>query len=408
MIKSNKRCILFTQFFPYGDTEVFVERELNYLSNYFKEVIIFPLNHSKILYRSVPKNVKVINVFDDLEIKKHKIKFLLTNFFTIINLLCYEFISHPFSSLKNSRRLMSDIIFQLRKVQLLKDKFFDFYDSDTILYSFWFDRWVIILSLLIGRDTKHKLYCRAHAFDLYEEDNRDGYILYRKFQFQNIKKVFSVSVHGEKYLKKRYPVFKDKIVTSYLGTLHHNNLNPLNVSSNNFIIISCGSVQKRKRILEFVNVLNNLPANYKWIHFGDGPDFNELINKINLKKLEQRVVLMGHIDNNIFMNYLKNNSVNLFLSLSSNEGLPYSMMEAISFGIPLMATNVGGCAEICNNNTGILIEKDFDVKNVAEKIITFSNSDMNSQSFRYGIRKFWEEYFNAEKNYYEFYKTISS
>jgi len=406
MERTYKRIFLFTQSYPYSNSEVFVERELNYLSNYFDEVIIFPLNKSNSLPRPIPENVRIIEIEENLEINENKFILILSNSLKIINLFYNEFTTHPISTIKNLKTFISDVINQIKIAKNIKNKFLELYSNETILYSFWFDRWIIILSFILHSKLNVKLYSRTHAFDLYEEDNKNGYILYRKYQLKNINKVYSVSKHGEYYLKNKYQYFKNKIYTSYLGTLPHNNFNQLKVSSDNFIIISCGSVQKRT--LEFVNVLNNLPTNFKWIHFGDGPDFNELVNKINLKKLEQRVVLMGQVDNNIFMNYLKNNSINLFLSLSSNEGLPYSMMEAISFGIPLMATNVGGCAEICNNNTGILIEKDFDVKNVAEKIINFSNSYMNTQSFRYGIRKFWEEYFNAEKNYYEFYKAIST
>lgn len=408
MNKSNKTCILFTQHFPFGESEVFIERELYYLSNYFKEVIIFPLNHSNTIFRPVPQNVKVISVFDDLEIKNQKIKFLLTNSFDIIKLLYYEFISHPFSLLKNIKRVISDIVFQISKVQILKDKFFDYYDKNTILYSFWFDRWITILSLLIGREKKNQFFCRAHAFDLYEEDNIGGYILYRKFQFKNIKKVFSVSVHGEHYMKKKYPIFNYKIDTSYLGTVPHNFLNPFYEFNKYFTIVSCGSVQNRKRTLSIVDLVDRLPLNFRWVHFGDGVNMTELRIKIDKKKINERVVLMGHVENNIFLEFLKKSPVNMFLSLSSNEGLPYSMIEASSFGIPLLSTDVGGCSEICNKNTGILIEKDFDVKKVAETIVAFSSSEMNTLSFRKKVRGFWEENFNAEKNYYKFYNSITN
>ena len=50
------------------------------------------------------------------------------------------------------------------------------------------------------------------------------------------------------------------------------------------------------------------------------------------------------------------------------------MMEAQSFGIPIMSTNVGGCSEICNEQTGFLIEKEFDPKEVAQQLEAFKNS----------------------------------
>ena len=43
---------------------------------------------------------------------------------------------------------------------------------------------------------------------------------------------------------------------------------------------------------------------------------------------------------------------------SYREGLPNSLIEAGSFGIPLLATNINGCNEIIDDGiTGILVEK---------------------------------------------------
>ena len=80
---------------------------------------------------------------------------------------------------------------------------------------------------------------------------------------------------------------------------------------------------------------------------------------------------MGDLqEKDVFRTYLAG-SINLFVSVSETEGLPVSIMEAISFGIPVMATDVGGCREIANAHTGVLISKDFDVKSVAEEITRF-------------------------------------
>ena len=49
------------------------------------------------------------------------------------------------------------------------------------------------------------------------------------------------------------------------------------------------------------------------------------------------------------------NDFDLFVNMSLSEGIPVSIMEAISFGIPIIATNVGGNAEIVNDETGVLI-----------------------------------------------------
>ena len=48
------------------------------------------------------------------------------------------------------------------------------------------------------------------------------------------------------------------------------------------------------------------------------------------------------------------------MNVSESEGIPVSIMEASSFGIPVIATNVGGVGEIVENGyNGLLLNKDF-------------------------------------------------
>jgi glycosyltransferase involved in cell wall biosynthesis len=81
-------------------------------------------------------------------------------------------------------------------------------------------------------------------------------------------------------------------------------------------------------------------------------------------------------------------------------------MEAISFGIPVMATDVGGCREIVTDSTGILIPKDFDVKEAARLISEFYQSEKNKEVFRKGVKSFWKTNFEVFKNYREFFEDL--
>ena len=94
------------------------------------------------------------------------------------------------------------------------------------------------------------------------------------------------------------------------------------------------------------------------------------------------------------------------MNVSISEGLPVSIMEAISLGIPVIATDVGGVKEIVNEVTGILIKTDIkkaQLSNILDGINTTYDLLPND---RKGIRNFWVENFNAKKNYYEFCKML--
>ena len=143
-----------------------------------------------------------------------------------------------------------------------------------------------------------------------------------------------------------------------------------------------------------------------WHVLGDGPELEVLKKKCKELPANISVKFYGNLSPNEVNNFYKTVPVNLFVSLSSSEGLPVSMMEAISFGIPMLCTNVGGCSEICNENTGLLINKEFDFKETAQLILQFKNSHKNTLVFRKGVKEFWDLNFNAAKNYKMFSSQI--
>ena len=84
-------------------------------------------------------------------------------------------------------------------------------------------------------------------------------------------------------------------------------------------------------------------------------------------------------------------------------------MEAMSYGIPVIATNVGGVSEIVNNDNGYLIQSDPNPKLVAEKIKGFYNSTLEFKNKkRMAAYKTWESNYNAAKNYSQFVEDILS
>jgi glycosyltransferase involved in cell wall biosynthesis len=116
---------------------------------------------------------------------------------------------------------------------------------------------------------------------------------------------------------------------------------------------------------------------------------------------------MGYTENKDVLDFYTQNSVNLFISLSAAEGIPVSIMEAISFGIPVLSTDVGGCSEIVNENTGLLIPLNTSCKEVANLLFEFKNSTKNTPQFRQNVREFWINNFDEIKNYSELISEIN-
>jgi glycosyltransferase involved in cell wall biosynthesis len=69
--------------------------------------------------------------------------------------------------------------------------------------------------------------------------------------------------------------------------------------------------------------------------------------------------------------FYSNNPVDLFLNVSESEGIPVSIMEAMAAGIPVIATDVGGSAEIVDDSVGTIVPADTTAESLAKSIATF-------------------------------------
>jgi glycosyltransferase involved in cell wall biosynthesis len=90
-------------------------------------------------------------------------------------------------------------------------------------------------------------------------------------------------------------------------------------------------------------------------------------NKLN-SKYNISFQLMGNVKNEEIQKYYSLNQVDLFINVSEYEGIPISIMEAMAYGIPCLATNVGGVREIVNDDNGFLLNKDTNYNQIISSI----------------------------------------
>lgn len=166
---------------------------------------------------------------------------------------------------------------------------------------------------------------------------------------------------------------------------------------------------KLKRIELIIDSLSILPdVKFEWHHFGDGVE-RERIQKYAKKQLNSNQYhFHGLIENELLMSWYVSNPVDLFLNVSETEGLPVSIMEAMSFGIPVIATNVGGTNEIVvDNYNGFLVDRDFEVTQLADLIRYFTKIDSRAVlEIREKARRTWEHNFNSDVNFAVFYNEL--
>ncbi len=114
------------------------------------------------------------------------------------------------------------------------------------------------------------------------------------------------------------------------------------------LIVSFSNVIPLKRVELIFEVLNGLVNHeIRWVHFGDGQNLPELEQKIALeKKSHLTVEFRGRVSNEEVLDFYKQEGPYFFINLSTSEGIPVSIMEAFSVGIPVVATAVGGSPKL--------------------------------------------------------------
>lgn len=120
---------------------------------------------------------------------------------------------------------------------------------------------------------------------------------------------------------------------------------------NHLKIISVCRFVTQKNINEILKIAHRLPL-YKFIIIGEGPLWENISNEKKQLNLEN-VQLLG-LKKNVFK-YLKESD--LYLSTSLYEGLPISIIEAMSVGLPIIASNVVGNKDtVLHNESGFLYD----------------------------------------------------
>ena len=400
--------ILLDRKFPYRTGESFLENEIEEIAPHFDRVVIYPSDPSagETSTRVIKSpNVEVVPI--GLRARG------LAKAVSGIRALGYLG-----KSREHGARRVPDAYFLAEADRIVKYVAADLLrfgigPGDTVyIYSYWLHFTALAACVLKERLKAAGVRCvavsRAHGFDVYEDRNRLGFLPQRERLLADLDHIYVVSTNGAQHIRERYPQFADKVSTSYLGTYDRG----LSQSSEpgTFRIVSCSRMTPVKRvhlIAEALQRLEGCGTDLEWAHLGAGEEFHR-VERAAKGLTWMKVNLLGAMINSEVYEYYMTHYVDLFVNVSESEGLPVSIMEAISFGIPVVATNVGGTSEIVIDGvSGELIDRDCSANDLADVIRKFLVAKpFDSSKLRASSRAFWEKQYQAVGNYKEFAKTI--
>lgn len=393
---------VYTNRFPYSGGEPFLETEIHFLAAQFKAVVLVPAETGQTYAIELPVNVSV------LQIPRTPSVPLRSLILKHVRLLCKWWLkalfrsSHRFKYLKEFRFNFNRMMGLISEARDLQHYFID-KPEKAVHYSYWFNEWGSKLAMAKYMGLKGRFVVRTHGYDFDEQQQGRGYFPFRETEITAFDSVSQVSAYGFSYIQKRFPALQN-INTHYLG-VSENGMNPVSETLP-YQIVSCSNFVELKRLPLLIQILAAIQVPFHWTHFGGGKGFDEIKAVATLKLKSGSFEFKGPVPNRAVLEYYRNHSVDLIINTSRLEGLPVSLMEAISSGIPVAGCNICGIPEIVSEQTGFLLEANPDPQIAAGQITHFLQHKSRNSDFRTGVKYYWEQHFHAEKNYNRFISEV--
>ncbi len=217
------------------------------------------------------------------------------------------------------------------------------------------------IGLLIGRSIHVPCVETIHnTYHFLTTGQRIGYSLLSVFA----SKIIAVSDYVREFTLKYFPLIPSRKITVIHNSIDVARLQThkpeesrrsLGIAPDEFVIGFIGRLEEQKGVpflLDAIKKLNSSFVHLKIIIAGDG----------TLRKSLEEHARAASLDNIVFLGYQRDTpqlyaAFDVFVLPSLFEGLPVSAIEAMAAGCPVVATRVGGVAEVVEHEvTGLLVE----------------------------------------------------
>lgn len=386
---------LFTASYPSSFGESYLNNEIPILVKHFSKIEIFPFDLKEGICHPLDSSIS-ITPFD-----RTNREFSLLDYLILLKIIFIEFLgsNKRFYFLKNLKKHLAIAKQGLKLSKWLESQELN---RDDAFYSFWMNEWAMALAILKMRDKVANFVFRVNGYDIYDERHEGNYLPFRSFIYRYTSLIIPLSITSEKYVKSKSKLHH-KIKHSYFGTRDFGEA--IKRKKREFTVFTCSSAIPLKRLEKIANALSLMDISVVWVHHGEGETIERVREFLLNSKSKVDFILSPKVsDYSKVIEIQKGLAPDVFVNLSETEGLPVSVIEALSLGTPVLLNDVGSCKELVNEDTGILVSVDESPANIAEKMFTFM-PDKNKFD-RSKIRQFWREKFSAEVNYSKFAKEL--
>lgn len=390
--------ILTSNFFPGKNEEPFLASEFPYLDKKFESISVHRFEN--VLSPSKDEDINL------LELKHSNIRvreLVRKNISLLIQAFWIEMVRSgtPIFYINNLKRFLNLWIGWLQQAEAWELALKGFNPKETVIYSYWYENQAMPLTILRAQG-KLPFYwvSRAHGWDVDKRQRKEAIIPFRHWMLKNPPdQLASISQFGSQIFKKDYAT---NSIVHRLGTL---DMDLAKKNDTAFLkIVAISSLIELKRVDLILSSLQKVNANCFITIYGDGPSRQKL-KAMNMPK-NIKVIFKGHMAHSKMLHEIQAEGYDLMLHTSKLEGIPVSIMECMSMGIPAMACDTGGVAELVNNENGWLLPVKINSEELADKLDYLALNKEILDAKRISARAKWEKDYQASVNFPRFINEV--
>ena len=281
-------------------------------------------------------------------------------------------------------------------------------NTKALFYFYWFDYKCFGLAMHKHKFPHSKIIARTHGYDLYDHRELYGRQFFKPQTDATLDKLIFAAQSAKEYYLERYgKQDSDKYPLHRLGVADKNMSleSRKDAYKEEFLLLSCSNAIPLKRVDLIIDGLSVIAdKKIKWVHIGGGNELDRLRNAAQ-KKLKGKdnihYEFTDVLSNDKVIDFYKDNYVGCFITTTSTEGgSPVSVQEALSFGVPVIATSVGELPRMVSGN-GVLLSENPTGAEVGHAIEYMSEMYGTEEYFMMCDKslQIFKDKFDAERNF---------
>lgn len=412
--------VILTNRFPFDTGEEYLEAELPILAERFASIVVVPLmtTAASARTRRVPEGVSVVDPRAELG-TLGRVREVLTR---------APLEARGWAGLRGLPRLRRpdhaafDVYFEaraqaaLRAVLAHEGRIRPAEGVPVTIYSYWFyltARVGVALAQRWRATNEVRLISRGHGYDVNEAASAVGHLPLRRFLLEHVDALHPVAETTSRRLRREHPDHAATISTRRLGSARPDA--PVRADQAARRLVTVSAVRPLKRlplVADAVELLRQDHPDLTWTHFGAGRGrYARRTRERILQQLGPATVdFRGHQPNAAVHAWYAATPATAFVNVSTSEGVPVSVMEAMSHGLPVVATDVGGTAELFTPSMfDGLLPADLTAEDLAARLHTLLTSSPDAYAAASAASvEAWRAQWDAEQNFRSFAEELAA